>query len=124
MDRDKRWDRVELAYNNIVSATGTRFNTSSEAISESYKNGVTDEFVVPVVIGDYTGANDGDAVLMVNYRADRAREILYALGDKEFNGFERSKVVNFIDLVGMTEDETEELLVNIFKQLRSMYDWG
>ena len=128
MDRDKRWDRVELAYNNIVSATGTRFSTSSEAISESYKNGVTDEFVVPVVIGDYSGANDGDAVLMVNYRADRAREILYALGDKEFNGFERNKVVNFVDLVGMTEYSVDhkrfmktifepESLTNIFGEV-------
>ncbi len=128
MDRDKRWDRVELAYNNIVSATGKRFATSSEAIAESYKNSVTDEFVVPVVISDYNGANDGDAVLMVNYRADRAREILYALGDKEFNGFERKKVVNFVELVGMTEYSVDhkrfmktifepESLTNIFGEV-------
>ena len=128
MDRDKRWDRVELAYNNIVSATGNRFPTSSEAIATSYKNGITDEFVVPVVIGDYNGAKDGDAVLMVNYRADRAREILYALGDKEFNGFERNKVINFIDLVGMTEYSVDhkrfmktifepESLTNIFGEV-------
>jgi 2,3-bisphosphoglycerate-independent phosphoglycerate mutase len=128
MDRDKRWDRVELAYNNIVSATGKRFATSSEAIAESYKNSVTDEFVVPVVIGDYNGANDGDAVLMVNYRADRAREILYALGDKEFNGFERKKIVNFVELVGMTEYSVDhkrfmktifepESLTNIFGEV-------
>jgi 2,3-bisphosphoglycerate-independent phosphoglycerate mutase len=128
MDRDKRWDRVELAYNNIVSATGNRFATSSEAIAESYKNSVTDEFVVPVVIGDYNGANDGDAVLMVNYRADRAREILYALGDKEFNGFERKKIVNFVELVGMTEYSVDhkrfmktifepESLTNIFGEV-------
>ena len=128
MDRDKRWDRVELAYNNIVSATGERIATSAEAIAKSYENGVTDEFVVPVVIGDYAGANDGDAVLMINFRADRAREILYALGDKEFNGFERNKIVNFADLVGMSEYSVDhnrfmktlfgpEALTNIFGEV-------
>ena len=103
MDRDKRWDRVEKAYNNIVLADGQRFASSQEAIVASYNNGVTDEFVVPAVIGDYQGAKDGDAVLMINFRADRAREILYALGDKEFSGFERKKIINFVELVGMVE---------------------
>lgn len=103
MDRDKRWDRVEKAYNNIVLADGKRFTTADEAITASYNEGVTDEFVIPAVVGDYSGAKDGDAVLMINFRADRAREILYALGDKEFNGFERKKIVNFAELVGMVE---------------------
>ena len=103
MDRDKRWDRVEKAYNNIVLADGKRFATTDEAITASYDEGVTDEFVIPAVIGDYSGAKDGDTVLMINFRADRAREILYALGDKEFNGFERKKIVNFAELVGMVE---------------------
>ena len=103
MDRDKRWDRVEKAYNNIVLADGKRFATSDEAISASYADGVTDEFVIPVVVGDYQGAKDGDVVLMINFRADRAREILYALGDKEFTGFERKKIINFAELVGMVE---------------------
>ena len=103
MDRDKRWDRVEKAYNNIVLADGKRFATADEAISASYNENVTDEFVVPAVIGDYQGAKDGDVVLMINFRADRAREILYALGDKDFTGFERKKVVKFAELVGMVE---------------------
>ena len=103
MDRDKRWDRVELAYDNIISATGNRYENSDEAINASYQNSVTDEFVLPCVIGDYNGTNDGDAVLMANYRADRAREILYALSDKEFNGFERKKLTDFVTSVGMSE---------------------
>ncbi len=103
MDRDKRWDRVEKAYNNIVLADGVHFATADEAIDASYNNGITDEFIVPAVIGDYQGAKDGDAVLMINFRADRAREILYALGDKEFSGFERKKLINFALLVGMVE---------------------
>ena len=103
MDRDKRWDRVELAYNNIVSANGKRYSSADEAMSASYGAGVTDEFVVPCVIGDYEGANDGDAVLMANFRADRAREILYALADDKFDGFKRQKIVHFSINVGMAE---------------------
>lgn len=132
MDRDKRWDRVEKAYNNIILANGLRFATADEAISASYNEGITDEFVLPVTIGNYAGANDGDAVLMVNFRADRAREILYALGDSDFTGFERSKIVKFIDLVGMTEYSVDhnrfmktifapESLTNIFGDVVSKH---
>ena len=128
MDRDKRWDRVELAYNNIVSANGKRYNSADVAMEESYKANVTDEFVVPCVIGDYSGCQDGDAVLMANFRADRAREILYALGDKEFNGFVRNKEVSFSILVGMAEYSVDhqrfmqtifppEALTNIFGEI-------
>ena len=103
MDRDKRWDRVELAYNNIAFAEGKRFASADEAIKASYADNLTDEFVVPCVIGDYQGITDGDAVLMANFRADRAREILYALADTEFSGFTRKKTVKLSDSVGMTE---------------------
>ncbi len=103
MDRDKRWDRVEKAYNNIVSALGERFKDAQTAMASSYANDVTDEFVVPCVIGNYQGANNGDAVLMCNFRADRAREILYALSDKTFDGFVRQKTVDFSVSVGMAE---------------------
>lgn len=103
MDRDKRWDRVEKAYNNIVLADGKRFAAVQEAMKATYDDNVTDEFIVPCVIGDYQGAKDGDAVLMANFRADRAREILYALSDKEFAGFERKKTVQFAISVGMAE---------------------
>ena len=103
MDRDKRWDRIELAYNNIVSANGERYASIDEAMDKSYAANVTDEFVVPCVIGDYKGAEDGDAVFMANFRADRAREILYALSDEKFEGFARNKKVDFSINVGMTE---------------------
>ena len=103
MDRDKRWDRIELAYDNMVAATGKRYSSASEAIKASYDDKVTDEFVVPAVIGDYNGMADGDAILMANFRADRAREILYALADEAFNGFARKKTIQFSAHVGMTE---------------------
>ena len=103
MDRDKRWDRVEAAYNNMLIAEGKRYATAKEAIEASYAAKVTDEFVIPCVIGDYQGMEDGDAILMANFRADRAREILYALADAEFTGFARKKQVKFSKHVGMTE---------------------
>lgn len=130
MDRDKRWDRVELAYNNMVSAEGKRFATADEAISSSYAGGVSDEFVIPCVIGDYQGMEDGDAVLMMNFRADRAREILYALADKEFSGFARKKTFQTSINVGLTEYSADhnrfmktmfgpEALKNIFGEIVS-----
>ena len=128
MDRDKRWDRVEKAYDAMVLGDGKRFNDAVNAIKTSYAQGISDEFVVPVVIKDYQGFEDGDAVLMANFRADRAREILYALADKEFNGFERKKVVNLSMAVGMTEYSADhkrfmktmfppETLKNIFGEM-------
>ena len=103
MDRDKRWDRVELAYNKMVLAEGKQFQNADDARRTSYNNGITDEFVVPTVIGNYSGMEDGDALLMANFRADRAREILYALADNKFNGFNRKKIIHFSTHVGMTE---------------------
>ena len=125
MDRDKRWDRVELAYNNIVSANGKRYSSADEAIKASYAAGVNDEFVVPCVIGDYNGADDGDAFLMANFRADRAREITYALGDAKFEGFVRNKIVKFSDCVGMAEYSVDHnrFMKTIFapEQLKNIY---
>lgn len=125
MDRDKRWDRVELAYNNIVSANGKHYATADEAIKTSYAAGVNDEFVVPCVIGDYKGADDGDAFLMANFRADRAREITYALGDIKFDGFVRNKIVKFSDCVGMAEYSVDHnrFMKTIFapEQLKNIY---
>ena len=130
MDRDKRWDRVEAAYNAIALAEGKHAQTADEAITNSYNEKVTDEFVLPCVIGDYKGFVDGDAVLMCNFRADRAREILYALADKEFNGFERKKTIQLSMAVGMTEYSVDhnrfmktmfgpEALKNIFGEVIS-----
>jgi 2,3-bisphosphoglycerate-independent phosphoglycerate mutase len=103
MDRDKRWDRVGKAYDAIVSAGGQRFDTAFEAIEASYAQNVTDEFVVPCVIGDYSGASDGDAMLFGNFRADRAREISIALLDPAFKDFDRARVVQFCAAAGLTE---------------------
>lgn len=103
MDRDKRWDRVELAFDAMMLGAGERFPTASAAIAASYDAGKSDEFVLPVVIGDYAGMTDGDGVLMANFRADRAREITQALCDDGFDGFARKKTVRFAAAASMTE---------------------
>ncbi len=101
MDRDTRWERVQLAYDGMVSAEGGRVLDALSAIEANYASGITDEFVLPSVIGDYQGMNDGDAVLMINFRADRAREILTSFVDPNFTGFQRKKVIQFSSVVGM-----------------------
>ncbi len=107
MDRDKRWERVSKAYDVIVSAAGARFDSADAAIANSYANGVNDEFVLPVALGDYSGASDGDALLFANFRADRAREISLALLDRAFVGFPRRRVVAFSAAAGLTEYSAE-----------------
>ncbi len=103
MDRDKRWERVELAYRALVDAEAPRAADPIKAIEDSHRAGVTDEFVNPVAIGDYAGMRDDDGLLMANFRADRAREILTALLDPSFDGFVRRRTVRFAAALGMVE---------------------
>jgi len=103
MDRDKRWERVTLAWNALVEAKGETAADALAAIDASYAAGKTDEFVLPTVIGDYRGMQDGDALLMGNFRSDRAREILTTLVDPAFDGFARSRQVAFSARLGMVE---------------------
>ena len=116
MDRDKRWERVAKAYDAVVDARGPKFADGETAIAESYEAGVTDEFAVPCVIGEYAGMSDGDAFVFANFRADRAREISLALLDKGFEGFERRRVVHFSAAAGMTEysDELNRMMSALF----------
>src|SRR5579863_8217779 len=116
MDRDKRWDRVEKAYNAIVAAEGPRFPDAPAVIADGYANKQFDEFIVPAVVGDYRGMKDGDGVLCFNFRADRVREILSALLDPDFSGFARNRFVRFAAAVGMTQysDALDRLMATIF----------
>ena len=89
MDRDRRWERTKLAYDAIVHGEGLRAASSAEAIAESYERGDTDEFIRPTVIGDYDGLEEGDALVHLNFRPDRARQMVQALGEPDFREFER-----------------------------------
>ncbi len=103
MDRDKRWDRVALAYAALVEGRGIAASGARAAIEAAYARGESDEFMKPAVIGDYRGMRDGDGVVMVNFRADRARQILTALLDAAFDGFARRRAPGFAAALGMTE---------------------
>ena len=103
MDRDKRWERVTKAYEAIVDAKGESAKTPKDAVDKGYATNLDDEFVLPTVIEGFKGIQDGDGLLMFNYRSDRAREILTALLDPMFDGFHRPRLVKFADAVGMVE---------------------
>src|SRR5438128_3310779 len=103
MDRDRRWERVAKAYHAIVEAEGPRFASARAVIVDAYERDISDEFVVPAVVGDYGGMRDGDGVLCFNFRADRVREILVALLDPTFSGFARRRSVRVAAAAGMTQ---------------------
>jgi len=107
MDRDKRWERINLAYECMVNAQGQRADHWLTAIEEAYKRGESDEFVKPTVLAGYEGMKDGDGVLMGNFRSDRVRQILAALLDKNFKAFPRSRQIRFTTALGMTEYSEE-----------------
>jgi 2,3-bisphosphoglycerate-independent phosphoglycerate mutase len=116
MDRDKRWDRVEKAYKAIVESDGPRFADAPAVIADAYGNNKFDEFVIPAVVGDYHGMKDGDGLLCFNFRADRVREILGAILEPDFSGFERKRIVRFAVAVGMAQysDTLDKLMQTIF----------
>ena len=116
MDRDKRWERVGLAYNAIVEAEGPRFPDPQAAIADAYAKKQFDEFILPAVIGDYRGIRDGDGVLCFNFRADRVREILGAMLDPEFSGFSRKRRIKYAAAVGMAQysEHLDALMQTIF----------
>ena len=89
MDRDKRWERVQMAYDAMVYGEGNHNEDPVDAVAQSYANGVTDEFMEPVVCDGDGTISDNDSVIFFNYRPDRAREITRAIVDPDFDGFQR-----------------------------------
>jgi len=90
MDRDKRWDRVEIAYNSLVNGAGVLNSDPVAALQESYASGKTDEFVEPIITCPNSRIRQCDSVIFVNYRPDRARELTRAFVDPNFSGFSRT----------------------------------
>ena len=107
MDRDKRWDRVEKGYNAIVCGEGVKDSDAVHAVEASYANDVTDEFLEPVVVNADGVINEGDSVIFMNFRPDRAREMTWALNLPDFDGFARKKTVYPLSYVCTAQyDET------------------
>ena len=101
MDRDNRWERVQKAYDAVVNAEPKTDNTPSDYIDNSYAKDELDEFIVPTAFEGYNGMNEGDSVLTFNFRSDRMREFVTALGAEAFEHFERKNIK--VDVATITE---------------------
>ncbi|WP_187647307.1 2,3-bisphosphoglycerate-independent phosphoglycerate mutase [Nitrosophilus labii] len=104
MDRDKRWERVERGYRTIAEGVPKISTSLDEYINKQYEKEITDEFIEPVSLEWYNGFEDGDGVLFINFRSDRMREIVTAIGDESFDKFPRRDVkVNIATIVEYDE---------------------
>ena len=114
MDRDNRWDRVELAYNAIANATPKTKDNILDFIDNSYKNEIFDEFLIPTVLDGYDGIKDGDGVIFCNFRSDRARELSSVFAKNDFKEFEK-KTLN-VQIASMTQYDKNIPIPVIFEK--------
>ena len=113
MDRDKRWDRVELGYRAIAEADARTSLNPSEYIESMYQSGITDEFIEPAALGDYVGFERGDGIIFCNFRSDRMREIVAAVAAEDFQQFARANIP--VKVLTMTEYDKEFNIPAIFR---------
>jgi len=114
MDRDNRWDRVELAYNAVVNAKPKVDMDVETYIQSSYDKEETDEFILPVAFEGYDGFKEGDSVLTINFRSDRMREFVTAIGDDRFESFQTRDVK--VNVATMTEYDRSFTYPVLFKK--------
>ena len=129
MDRDKRWPRVELAYNALTLGSPIHSKNAADAIHEGYERNETDEFIKPTSIHDENEKaitiQDNDVVVFMNYRSDRARQITDALLQDNFNAFERQKKIKISDYFTLTQyDPNDKKSSVIFKQISVNNSFG
>ena len=103
MDRDNRWERVSRACDAMLSASGEAASDAAHAVTAAYERGETDEFIAPTVLPGFAGAKDGDGLFCLNFRADRAREILAALAAPAFGAFDIGKRPVWASVLGMVD---------------------
>jgi 2,3-bisphosphoglycerate-independent phosphoglycerate mutase len=103
MDRDNRWDRINLAYKAIIEGSAEQQKNPLKSIKESYAEKITDEFFKPKNFSNYSGVKKNDGFFITNYRADRVRELLTAIFDKQFNNFKRNKIADFSSAISVVE---------------------
>ena len=112
MDRDKNYDRTQLAYDAMTQGTGEKFESAKAGVEASYKNDILDEFVVPFVVDADGLIQDGDTVIFANFRPDRAREITRTFVDTAFDGFDRGEGFKRVHYVCMTQYDAK--MPNVF----------
>ena len=114
MDRDKRWERIKSAYDLLVKGVGKQFNNASDAVTQSYNDGITDEFILPSIINKNGKIEDGDAVICFNFRTDRCREITQVLTQNDMPEYKmKTKALHFLTMTNY--DKT-------FKNINVIYD--
>lgn len=128
MDRDNRWERVSEAYCAWIKAEGLNAATAHDAVSNAYERSETDEFITSTVIGDYAGVKDGDGFFCLNFRADRAREILRAIGEPDFAEFEtgpRPALAGLLGMVDYSDDHVKYMTTAYPKQeiVNTLGEW-
>lgn len=118
MDRDNRWDRIAPAFQAMMFGKGQSFGSPQSAIEAERRANRSDEFFKPSVISNYEGMRDGDALICLNYRADRARELLHALLDPEFDAFETEKRARLCFAAGFTSysQELDHFMTPVFRK--------
>ena len=114
MDRDNRWERVKAGYDAIVNGIPKSDYSMEDYIENSYANNITDEFIEPTAFDGYDGFMEGDSVLTINFRSDRMRELVTAIGDKDFNGFVKKHIP--INLATITEYDKSFSYPVLFKK--------
>jgi 2,3-bisphosphoglycerate-independent phosphoglycerate mutase len=107
MDRDNRWERVAKAYEAVVHGEGTEAPDALAAVDAAYASGQTDEFITPRVLAGYAGMRDGDGIFFLNFRADRAREILRAIAEPGFDAFDVGERPDLVARLGMVDYSTD-----------------
>jgi 2,3-bisphosphoglycerate-independent phosphoglycerate mutase len=118
MDRDKRWERVEIAYKALTQKDSNSFSSAKMAIDDAYSKNETDEFVLPRQVTGTPRVSSDDQIVFFNFRADRAREISVAFGDPEFKSFEAKVKVKADNYITFSEYQEDFKFPVIFKRER------
>lgn len=113
MDRDKRWKRTEVAYNALINRIGEKSKGLIKSLKESYKKGITDEFIKPIISDNFQPIQDGDLVVFYNFRPDRARQLSFALSEDNFSEFKRKKFPK-IEILSLVEYDKNFNFPNLF----------
>ena len=126
MDRDNRWERIHRAYDVIAHGKGHDAANGMQAVTDGYARGESDEFLEPAVVNGYRGMMDGDGLFFLNFRADRAREILRALAEPGFSEFDTGKRPEFAVVLGMVDysDRHNEFMATVFPKQKVVNTLG
>ena len=116
MDRDSNFDRTKTAYDAIVLGQGQKVENLLDAVNEKISNGETDEFIKPIILEEYKGFKKGDFCLFTNFRADRARQLCYAIADKDFNEFIINNTFNLTTMTSYGEKLDKLQVKYLFSQ--------